>query len=165
LLLDQGVEPYIRFAGSEEATPPMMSPAYYRDLSAPYDRNLYDLVHQYDGIVHVHCHGRVRGILPWLLEMGVDVLDPMEPPPDGDVTLREARRVVGDQMTLIGGLEYRDFEMDSPDEIEAKTRDAMEQGGRHRFVVGASAVAMASLSDRFRDNVVRFIETALRCGV
>jgi len=163
-LLQNGVGPLVRFAGAEEATPPMMSPQYFDELCARYDRPLFELVHEYDGIVHVHCHGKVRDIFPRLLEMGVDVLDPMEPPPDGDLTLAEARRMAGGRMTLVGGLEYRDFEHLAPDEIEAKAKDAIEQGGRTRYVLGASAVAMTSVSDRFRDNVIRFIETGLRYG-
>jgi hypothetical protein len=163
-LLQNKVEPTIRFAGSEQATPPMMSLQYFEELSARYDQSLFELVHKYDGIVHVHCHGKVKDIFPRLLDMGVDVLDPMEPPPDGDLTLTEAQRMAGGRMTLIGGLEYRDFELCTPDEIEAKTKEAIEQGGRAHYVVGPSAVAMTYISDRFRDNVIRFIETGLGYG-
>jgi methionine synthase II (cobalamin-independent) len=122
------------------------------------------LVHRYGGIVHVHCHGKVKEIFPRLLDIGVDVLDPMEPPPDGDMTLVEAQRMAQGRMTLIGGLEYRDFEMCTPDEIEAKTKEAIEQGGRTHYVVGPSAVAMTYISGHFRDNVIRFIETGLKYG-
>lgn len=163
-LLEHGVGPVFRFTGLEQATPPMMSLQYFDELSARYDWPLFELVHAYGGIVHVHCHGRVRGIFPRLLEMGVDVLDPMEPPPDGDLTLAEARRLAGGRMTLVGGLQYRDFETLAPDDIEARARDAIEQGGPTYYVLGASAVAMTSISDRFRDNVVRLIETGLLYG-
>jgi hypothetical protein len=163
-LLQNEVQPVFRFAGSEQATPPMMSPQYFHDLSAKYDRPLFDLVHKHGGIVYVHCHGKVKDIFPRLLEMRVDVLDPMEPPPDGDLTLAEARRIAGDRMTLIGGLEFRDFELCAADEIEAKTKEAIDQGGRAHYVVGASAVAMTYISEHFRDNVMRFIETGLKYG-
>jgi uroporphyrinogen-III decarboxylase len=163
-LLQNKIEPTIRFAGSEQATPPMMSLQYFEELSARYDRALFELVHKYDGIVHVHCHGKVKEIFPRLLDMGVDVLDPMEPPPDGDLTLAEAQRMTGGRMTLIGGLEFRDFELCTPDEIEVKTKEAIDQGGRTHYVLGPSAVAMTYICDRFRDNVIRFIETGLDYG-
>ena len=163
-LLQNGVRPLFRFTGSEQATPPMMSPQYFDELSAKYDRPLFELVHNYGCIVHVHCHGKVKDIFPRLLDMGVDVLDPMEPPPDGDLTLAEARRMAQGRMTLVGGLEFRDFESCSPDEIEVKAKEAIDQGGRTHYVLGASAVAMTFISDRFRDNVIRFIETGLEYG-
>ncbi|NOZ23157.1 MAG: hypothetical protein GXP25_18945 [Planctomycetes bacterium] len=66
-VLKEGVGPSFWLGGSEQATPPMMSPDLYDELSIGYDRQLFDLIHKYDGIVHVHCHGKVNGILDKLV--------------------------------------------------------------------------------------------------
>ena len=61
-LLQHGVDPIFHFGGSEQATPPMMSPKLYNEFVVKYDSKFFDLVHRHGGIVAVHCHGRLRGI-------------------------------------------------------------------------------------------------------
>ena len=92
-VLQHGGGPLVWFGGSEQATPPMMSPQLYNAFVVRYDKPLFDLVHGYGCYVHVHCHGKISGILDRLLEMGADLLDPVEPPPDGDITLAEAKQI------------------------------------------------------------------------
>ncbi len=43
-------------------------------------------------------------------DMGVDCLNPIEPPPIGRLTLADAKRRVGERMSLEGGIEVGDFE-------------------------------------------------------
>ena len=127
-ILKNGVGPIIRFGGSEQATAPMMSPAMFEDFVVKYDEPLMRLVHEHGSYVHVHCHGKLRGLLGKMAKMGVDMTDPVEGPPSGDITLEEARRQAGPRMTLIGNIQYSDLEFLDPDEMFRSARAAIEQG-------------------------------------
>ncbi|MEW6354692.1 MAG: uroporphyrinogen decarboxylase family protein [Planctomycetota bacterium] len=163
-VLKEGVGPAFWLGGSEQATPPMMSPALYDELSIGYDRQLFDLIHKYGGIVHVHCHGKVSGVLDKLVEAGVDFLDPVEPPPQGDITMEEAKRRVNGKIVLMGNIEFRDLEFDTPDQIDRKVRDAILPGGRKHMLLYPSATPIMPMTDKYRDNAIQYMESALEYG-
>ncbi|MBL7006609.1 MAG: hypothetical protein ISR78_05985, partial [Spirochaetia bacterium] len=90
-LLELGVGPIIRFGGAEHATPPLMSPADFDWLVVQFDTPLVNLCKKYEKMVAYHCHGKITYALHRLIEMGVDMIDPVETVPDGDMTLKEAK--------------------------------------------------------------------------
>ena len=163
-VLEAGVGPCFWFGGSEQATPPMMSPAMYDDFVIRYDAPLFDLAHQRGGLVHVHCHGKVRGILDRLVDMGADMLDPVEPPPDGDVTMAEARAMTRGRVTLLGNIEFRELEFASPARIRELVRTAILDGDADRVHLYPSATPIAGLTRRYRNNALAYIEAGLEHG-
>ncbi len=163
-VLESGLGPLYWFGGSEQATPPMMSPQFYDDLVVRYDAPLMELVHEYGQYVHVHCHGKVREALDKIVAMGADLLDPVEPPPDGDIELWEAKEQARGKTVLIGNIEFRDLEFATPQQIDEKVHEAIEWGGKQGLILGLSATAIASISDRYRDNALQYIESGLRYG-
>ena len=62
----------------------------------------------------IHSHGRLRLILDAIASTGCDGLDPIEPPPQGDMALAEVRARHGQQMVLFGNLEASDLEVNLP---------------------------------------------------
>ena len=163
-LLQHGVGPVFWFGGSEQATPPMMSPQFYDELVVAYDSQLFDLVHRYGGYVHVHCHGKVNGVFERIIEMGADMLDPLEPPPDGDLPIAEAKRRAQGRITLMGNIEFRDLEFATPEEIDAKVREAICSERKDHFMLYPSATAISAISDRYRDNAIQYIQSGLEYG-
>ena len=163
-ILKEGVGPSFWFGGSEQATPPMMSPKFYDELVVAYDKRLFDLVHQYGGIVHVHCHGKVRGVLKKLVDMGADALDPVEPPPDGDVTMEEAKKITEGRLMLMGNIEFHKLEFGTPEEIDRLVYEAIVPGGKEHTMLYPTATAITSISDRHRDNAIQYIESGLKYG-
>ncbi len=165
-LLGQGVGPFWHLNGVERACPPMMGPRQWEELVLPYDGEIMRLIKERDpdGLIHVHCHGKVGRLLPLFLAMGVDSTDPVEPPPQGDITFRDARRLVGDRMTLYGNIEFLDMERRTPGEVEEKVRAAIEEGGRERTVLYPSAPPHQQHTARFTANAIRYIEAGLKYG-
>jgi hypothetical protein len=159
-VLAAGLGPCFWMGGSEQATPPMMGPRMYDDFVVRYDAPLMDLIHQHGGLVHVHCHGKVRGVLDRLVAMGVDLLDPVEPPPDGDVTMAEARALTKGKITLLGNIEFRELEFASPSRIRELVRTAVREAG-DRMILYPSATPIERLTPRYRDNALAYIEEAL----
>ncbi len=163
-LLQHGVDPIFQFGGSEQATPPMMSPKLYDEFVVKYDSKLFDLVHRYDGIVAVHCHGRIRGILDKLLTMGADLLDPVEAPPSGDIEIGEAKKKVKGRMTLVGNIQFQDMQACNPERIDEKVREAICSGGKEKFILATTAGPQSSVSSIMRDNYIQFIESGIKYG-
>jgi len=163
-LLQNGVGPIFRFGGSEQATPPMMSPKLYDEFVVKYDKQLFDLVHKYGCYVEVHCHGRIKSVLNKMIKMGVDLTDPVEPPPNGDVEIGEARRMVGNKMTLVGNIEFSDLEYCSPKEIDEKVKQVIYEGGRKRFILATSAGPITFVSKRLKENYIQFIKSGIKYG-
>jgi hypothetical protein len=60
--------------------------------------------------------------------MGVDGLDPIEPPDQGDVELSYVRHKYGEQLVLFGNLEATDLENLPTDQFAEKIKAAIEQG-------------------------------------
>jgi len=151
-------------AGSEYASEPYLPPSLFSEFAIRYLKPIVDTIHKYDGYARVHCHGRVRTILPKLIEIGVDAIDPMEPPHLGDITLEEARRLYGKDIVLIGDLEIRDIEMMEPGEFEKVVEKSLVMGtsgsGRGFILMPGSGPYGRNLSDRCLMNSETFMRMA-----
>ncbi len=112
----------------------------------------------------MHCHGKVGTLLKSFLEMGVDSTDPVEPPPQGDVEFRDARKIVSDRMVLFGNMEFLDMETRTPDQIEGLIRSAIEAAGKKRLVLYPSATPHERHTPKLLANARRYIEAGLRYG-
>jgi hypothetical protein len=163
-LLENGVGPIIEFGGSEQATPPMMSPELYDELVIPYDGKLMDLVHSYNCFVRVHCHGKIKATLPKLLKMGIDLLNPVEGPPSGDIELNEAKEIARVQITLEGNIQFSELELASEERIDKLVKRAVLDGGKKRFILTATEWPITYLSERQKRNYIQFIKSGIEYG-
>ena len=90
--------------------PPYLRPHLFREYVVGYDAPVVKAIQRTGGFARIHSHGRLRLILDDIASTGCDGLDPIEPPPQGDVTLAEVRERHGQQMVLFGNLEASDIE-------------------------------------------------------
>ena len=119
-----------RIYGPEYASPPYLPPRLFHEYVVGYDRLLVESIQRWGGYARIHSHGRLRLILEEIAATGCDGLDPIEPPPQGDMGLWEVRERVGRQMTLFGNLEASDIENLRTREFREKVRRALEEGTR-----------------------------------
>jgi uroporphyrinogen-III decarboxylase len=117
-----------RVVGSEYASEPLLPPRLYEAYAVWYTRPVVETIQRYGGFARLHSHGRLRNILPHISEMGPDGLDPIEPPPQGDIALGEVRRLYGDEMVLFGNIEASEIELLPEDRFEARVRRALDEG-------------------------------------
>jgi hypothetical protein len=117
-----------RIPGPEYAIEPYLPPHLFEDFVVGYTGPMVDIIHRYNGIVRLHCHGRLRSALPHIAGMGVDGIDPIEPPPQGDVQLAEVRRQYGEQLVLFGNIEISDLENLPPDAFRKVAERAVREG-------------------------------------
>ena len=85
-------------------------------------------IHRTGGYARVHSHGKLRAILDDIAAMGADGLDPIEPPPQGDVELAYVRQRYGKDKVLFGNLESSDIENLPPAEFETKVARTLREG-------------------------------------
>ena len=117
-----------RICGPEYAAPPYLPPSLFQEYVVPYDKPMVAAIQKYGGFARIHSHGRLKDILHHIAATGCVGLDPIEPPPQGDVELGFVREKVGNQMVLFGNLEASDIENLPTPEFEKKIRKAIREG-------------------------------------
>jgi len=163
--VDAGAGQIYRIGGCEQATPPLMSKRLFDCFVLGYERPLWQMVRKAGKIVWVHCHGKIATVLDDFVDGGVQMLDPVEPPPQGDIEIAEAKaRARRGPMTLVGNIEWNALQHREPDEIEAAVQRAICDGGHQHMILGASADAISEPDERLVRNIRRFFESGLRYG-
>jgi hypothetical protein len=166
-ILEAGIDPVvIRFGGCEYATVPLMHPRYFEDYVVKYDKAICDLIKRYpECYVQLHSHGKMRDVMEGLLAIGPHAIEPIEPLPQGDIPLDEFKARYGDRVCLVGNIEFHEMETCSPDEMEARCREAIRvaaPGGG--FILTQTAPPITSLTPRMEANYLRFIEAGRKYG-
>jgi len=165
-LLKNGVITLYRIAGPEYVIPPYLPPSYFDKFVCKYDKHLISLIHSYGGFVRIHCHGRIKQVLDKIVSMQPDALEPIEPPPDGDIELKEIKKRVGNKITLMGNIEERYFEICSKKEIDAIVHKAIKEGAPGgRFVLLPTAMPLTTpLDPKIKENIIQYINSGLKYG-
>ena len=134
----------------------IMSPATWQEMIRPGEQREYDLIHSYGKDVWVHSCGNVQRIIPALIEMGLDVLNPVQPEAMDLATLK---RDYGDKLTFWGGISTQQaLPYGTPDEVRKETRRVrtlMSQGGGYIL-----APAKEIQGDVPAENIMALIATA-----
>jgi hypothetical protein len=117
-----------RIVGSEYASEPYLPPRLYEEYVVRYTAPMVAAIQKHGGFARIHSHGRLKNILPHIAAMGVDGLDPVEPPPQGDVELIDVRREYGRDMVLFGNIEAADLENLPHAAFEKKVERALREG-------------------------------------
>jgi uroporphyrinogen-III decarboxylase len=165
-MLEGGCGPIYRIWGPEYCAPPYLPPSAFRELVVPYLTEMVELIHQHGCYARVHCHGRVAELLDMLVAAGVDALDPVEPPPDGDITLGEVKARYGKTLILFGNMELKFLETETPAQIDARVHEMMEEakaGGGFVLMPTAGPINIP-LSPRTEENYFAFIDAGLKYG-
>jgi uroporphyrinogen-III decarboxylase len=117
-----------RIYGPEYATEPYLPPHLFEEYVVRYTGPMVKTISEHDGFARIHCHGRTRAVLDYIVEMGAAAIDPIEPPPHGDVELEYVRRKYGRELVLFGNLEIADIENMDPSEFEKVVKKTLEDG-------------------------------------
>ena len=117
-----------RIYGPEYATPPYLPPRLFEEYVNRYVGPMIEAIHKYDGVARIHSHGNIRQVLDHIVAMGADGIDPVEPPPQGDVSLRYVRERYGRELVLFGNLEISDIENMPTEPFAEKVKRALEEG-------------------------------------
>ena len=153
-----------RIVGPEYATEPYLPPHLFEEYVVPYAKPIVESIQRYGGYARMHVHGRIRSALKYIASLNPDALEPIEPPPYGDVELADVRREYGENIVLIGNLEARDIEILEPDEFEkvvaASLRDGTAGKGRGFILMPSSCPCGRTITPRARANYETMVRLA-----
>lgn len=153
------------WVGPELCIPPLASVKDFYEFVVGYDKRLIELIHNAGKLVWIHCHGDMLPVLKGFIEMGLDCLNPIEPPPAGRITLKEAKAVCSGKMALDGGVEDGAFDTLKPDAMEKLMADVINQGkpgGGFILCPTSSPTTRPKLLPHQIENYRVFVETAVK---
>ena len=159
--------PFLFYTGGpERACPPLLPPKAFKELVTPYQKRLVALIHEYGYPVSLHCHGRVKEVFPYVLESGFDVLEPIEPPPQGNIDLEELRRAADGKMALMGYVQDQEFYSVTEDEMRGRVRAIAELVGETTGCICAPTCTpfQHPPTDTYVTNYLAFLDEAEKAG-
>ena len=104
----------------------LISPKAYRTFIKPAQKKLFDLIKDRapHAKIFMHCDGALRDLLPDLIEVGVDVLNPVQPSAKG-MESPGLKRDFGDQLIFHGAVEQAP-QQGSEEDIRAEVRQRID---------------------------------------
>jgi len=164
----------IRIRGAEYGVPPHLPPEYFPDIKKSfselvlrYDRELIEILKRGNrNYICYHWHGDIEKYLPLILKSGIDILEPVINSVDMPNYILKIRKIIGDNIVIMGGLQAEDMEFRETSEIIAMTKEAIIQGGRKgRFVLIPSGIPESSpISPQMEKNYIQFLKTGVEYG-
>jgi uroporphyrinogen decarboxylase len=134
------------------------SPAMYRDLVQPFHRRAVDWAHEHGIYAQLHSCGNIMGLLPDVLDTGIDALNPLEVKAGMDALAIKAQ--YGDRVVLRGGINA--VKWPDADAIVAEIAEkvpVLKQGGGFIFSSDHSIPNNVSL-----ENMRRIVAEVKRVG-
>lgn len=115
----------------------VISPGHWREFVFPHFRNVCAELKRYcpEAVIYSHCCGNTLPILAELHAAGVDCVGPVDPMANFDC--RDARRAIGDGVSMHGGMNTLSFIDKSEEEVIEEATVCIESAGRKAFVLGS----------------------------
>lgn len=134
----------------------LMSPDTWQEMIRPGEQREYDLIHSYGKDVWVHSCGNIERLISSLVEMKLDVLNPIQPEA---MDIAKLKRLYGDSLTFWGGVSTQQtLPYGTSDDVKRESRevrDIMSKGGGYIF-----APAQGIQNDVPTDNIIALLEVA-----
>ncbi|HTX99697.1 MAG TPA: uroporphyrinogen decarboxylase family protein [Bacteroidota bacterium] len=124
-------EPDEIMLGGSSASLSVSSPSIFRKYELPFIQQASAICRQAGVISHLHICGRSRELIPIVAEQtDVDVMEPMEEPPGGNVDLKDVKKRYGSKLCIKGNINTFDFMLHAtPAEVEAKCKRLIDDAG------------------------------------
>ena len=134
----------------------IMSPDTWQEMIRPGEQREYDLIHSYGKDVWVHSCGNIQKVIPSLIEMGLDVLNPVQPEV---MDLAMLKKQYGKSLAFWGGVStQKALPFGTPEEVRRearRVRDLMSENGGYIL-----APAQEIQSDVPAENILALLEVA-----
>jgi uroporphyrinogen decarboxylase len=105
----------------------LVSPEMWRKYFRSRYRKVFDEIHRCGKDVFFHSCGNVTAIVPELIDLGVDVLDPLQP---AAMDLGALAKQFGGRVAFCGGVDDQRLEDYTPPEVKDAVHQAIETLGR-----------------------------------
>ena len=138
-MLEQGIK-VIRDSWFQCGPSVGWSPKTYREIFLPLVKEAIDLTHEFGALYIYQDDGKMRDIIPLIVEASVDAISGLEPPDVGDIILAETKAQFGDQVALAGGLSpVYTFDLGNPEIVREAVRKVIaDAGAGGGYVIGTA---------------------------
>ncbi|MFQ6618067.1 MAG: uroporphyrinogen decarboxylase family protein, partial [Fidelibacterota bacterium] len=142
----------------------VISPQIYRDINLPFLKMITKACKEEGVPSHVHICGKSRLLVQINAEeTHLDMMEVLEPPPGGDVDLKEVKQKFGNKLALKGNINtFETMFKGSPEDVERKAKwciDAAAEGGGFILSTGDQCGR-----DTPTENLRRLVEVASTYG-
>lgn len=114
LLAEAGVDQVYSGDDVGAQTTMLISPEMWRRFLKPRYRRLADTIHKHGAFFHFHSDGWIEPIIPDLIEVGVDVLEPLQPEA---MDVKRVKQLYGDKLSFEGGLGVQRLPFQTPKNV------------------------------------------------
>lgn len=140
----------------------IMSPAMWRTFFAPHLKTMADMAHDAGLRVFLHCDGAIRGIIPDLIELGIDILNPIQPGATG-MEPAGLKRDFGDRLCFHGAIDTQTtLPFGTREDVIAEVRERIDTLGRGGGYILAPVHTVEP--DVPLDNLLAVYESAMEYG-
>ena len=150
------------FQGSRSSLS-LISPRIYKRYNLPWIKAITKITREHGLISHQHVCGRSWAVIELSYqETDLDVMEPLEPPPGGDVDLALAKQRFGDKFCLKGNINTYVTMLSSADVLETAARKCLEdaaEGGGYILATGDQCGR-----DTPDENIYKLVEVAEKYG-
>ena len=117
--------------GASSASLSISSPAIFRRYELPFLQRASRVCREAGVVSHLHVCGRSWKLVEMVAEhTDIDVMEPLEEPPGGDVELAEAKRRIGSKLCIKGNINTFEFMLRAtPEQIEEKCKRCIDIAG------------------------------------
>ena len=142
---------------------PLISPDLYREMVKPIEKRLWQFIKsKTKAALFLHCCGGIYPIIPDLIEMGVDILNPIQVSAK-DMDTGRLKRDFGNKLTFWGAIDTQQvLPFGSPEDVEREVKrrilDLAPGGG---YVLTAVHNIQAGVP---AENICRMYESAQKFG-
>jgi len=141
----------------------VISPKHWREFIFPHIKDVCDELHHYDPEVKVYCHicGNILPIVKDLVKTGLDCIGPLDPL--GGFTPGQVRKIVGNSVSLMGGVNTLSFINNTPEQIiEEARRCILAAGIRGGYILSSGCVIPRRAS---KENLKALREAVEKYGI
>ncbi len=132
-LLPTGIDSL--YIGDPSSSSGLISPQHFERFCLPAFRTFCDYFSNRDVLIYIHVCGNSDPILEMLADSGADTVEPLDPL--GGVSVADAKRRIGNRVSLMGGLNTLTLAGGTPEEVREEAIRKCREGGPHGYVLAA----------------------------
>jgi len=122
----------------EDTSTTNISPQFYEKYIVPEIDDWCEILHKNGKLYIQHACGHLKSLMPIIANSKIDCIESISPPPTGNIELWEARDILTDRISLVGGIEPTVLLSSTIDELKEYVEKLYRNIGDKGFILANS---------------------------